>query len=382
MFAVLVSSSLLLSEVLPAGPSAELTVEIQQAQALLEEGQAAEATVRFGRLRKTPGLTGRERATVQSNLAIAQMQSGRLAEAETSFAEAHRLLSAGPADQRMWVALWNAEAMLARQKGRWAQARELHERVAEATRAGDPVLHGISLNNRAELERTFGDAVAAEGYARRSLAALDQRLPRTERHRAAALHTLGLVLQETGRGEEGCAALAEAWRLRQALFGLGSRAAAMSQAALGSSYIAQGEYQEAQRLLESALPMLEQHLGPHHPEVAAVWNNLAQVAKLSGQMSDADPLYRKALGIWEKVYGKASREYGLGLANFGDFFLAQGKGPGAAKLYAEAERILEEALGAAHPRTQAVRLRRTQAQAARDHQTEGQTLRYGVRTIR
>ena len=372
MFAPLLSSSLLAASLL----GADLPSQLQQAQTLLTQGRSVEATQHFARLRENPALTGRDRVTVESNFAIALLQSGRLEAAETSFAEAHRLLSAAPAaifldDDPLWPALWNAEAMLARQRGRWRQARDFHSRVEQFTRTGQPVLHGISLGNRAELERTLGDLPAAEAYARRALAVLDREQPHAARSRLAVLHILALVLQAQGRLDQAITALDEVWQARQQLDGPESRAAAVSEAALGAAYIAAGRLAHARQHLEAALPQLEQH-----PDLAAVWNNLAQVAKLEGRYADADPLYRRALSIWERTYGKRSREYGLGLANFGDFFLIQGKLLGAARLYADAERILASALGVAHASTQAAHLRRVETQAQGQKLTEIHSLRY------
>jgi tetratricopeptide (TPR) repeat protein len=357
-------------------PIADLAAEIHQAETLLKAGKSAEAAQRLAYLRDAGAVTGRNRVTVVSNLAIAQMQTGQLAAAETSFAEATRLLSAWPDEHRLWAALWIAEASLARQRGRLAEARALYARVEECMRTREPDLYGVSLGNRAELERTLGDAAEAERLARRAVSFTQGP------HRMAAQHTLALVLQSRGQVDEAVTLLEEVWHERKAQLGAESRAVAATQAALGAAYIEQGRWAEARTMSEEARVKLERAAGPASVEVAAVWNNLAQVAKLTGRWAEADPLYRKALDIWAQTCGKQSREFGLGLANFGDFFLTQGKGQGAAKLYTQAERIFTRALGAAHPQTRAVTARLTQARALGQQQTTGHTLRYGLTPVR
>ena len=49
--------------------------------------------------------------------------------------------------------------------------------------------------------------------------------------------------------------------------------------------------------------IFEKVLGPEHPEVATVLNNLALFYYSQGEYAQAEPLYQRALMIFEKVLG-------------------------------------------------------------------------------
>jgi tetratricopeptide (TPR) repeat protein len=52
---------------------------------------------------------------------------------------------------------------------------------------------------------------------------------------------------------------------------------------------------------------MEKALGPEHPNVATSLNNLAALYKAQGRYAEAEPLYRRALEIWEKALGPEHR---------------------------------------------------------------------------
>ena len=62
-------------------------------------------------------------------------------------------------------------------------------------------------------------------------------------------------------------------------------------------------YAEAEPLYRRALHIWEQTLGPGHPQVAAPLNNLANIYYDQGKYAEAEPLYQRALHIWEQALG-------------------------------------------------------------------------------
>jgi len=54
-------------------------------------------------------------------------------------------------------------------------------------------------------------------------------------------------------------------------------------------------------------------LGPEHPDTAQGLNNLGSVLAAQGRYADAEPLYRRALAIWEKVLGPEHPDTSTGL---------------------------------------------------------------------
>ena len=63
-------------------------------------------------------------------------------------------------------------------------------------------------------------------------------------------------------------------------------------------------WDEAEYYLREALAILERTEGPDHPQVATGLNNLASLLEATNRLSEAEPLYRRALSIYETSYGK------------------------------------------------------------------------------
>ncbi len=64
---------------------------------------------------------------------------------------------------------------------------------------------------------------------------------------------------------------------------------------LANLYTEQGKYAEAEPLYQRALRIWEQALGPDHPQVAYPLNGLANLYKEQGKYAEAEPLYQRAL---------------------------------------------------------------------------------------
>jgi tetratricopeptide (TPR) repeat protein len=56
-----------------------------------------------------------------------------------------------------------------------------------------------------------------------------------------------------------------------------------------------GRYADAEPLYKRALAIWEKALGPDHPDVAQSLNNLADLYSAQGRYADAEPLYKRAL---------------------------------------------------------------------------------------
>jgi tetratricopeptide (TPR) repeat protein len=60
----------------------------------------------------------------------------------------------------------------------------------------------------------------------------------------------------------------------------------------------QGRYTEAEPLYKRALAIWEKALGPDHPELAQSLNNLSVVYQDQGRYAEADTLLKRALAIF------------------------------------------------------------------------------------
>jgi len=63
----------------------------------------------------------------------------------------------------------------------------------------------------------------------------------------------------------------------------------------------QHNYAEAEALLKKSLAIREKTRGPDHPDVEVTLRNLAALYKGQGRNAEAEPLYRRAASIRQKL---------------------------------------------------------------------------------
>jgi serine/threonine protein kinase/Tfp pilus assembly protein PilF len=106
---------------------------------------------------------------------------------------------------------------------------------------------------------------------------------------------------------------------------------------MGFVYRNLGLYDPAQGLLEKALDIRTEALGPDHPDVAITLSDLGNVQWHKGDLAKAKALLDQALTIREKRFGPDSAEVANSLHDLGTLNYTQGN-------YAEARRLLERSL--------------------------------------
>ena len=80
-----------------------------------------------------------------------------------------------------------------------------------------------------------------------------------------------------------CAALLQAWPV-----------SAIAQSDDVIAFLARVEALYNQGKYEEAMPLAERTLGPDHPSVATGFYNLAELYRIQGRYTDAEPLYERA----------------------------------------------------------------------------------------
>lgn len=121
---------------------------------------------------------------------------------------------------------------------------------------------------------------------------------------------------------------------------------------VGLLYTEQGRYAPAEPLYRRALHIYEQLWGPEHEEhaeTATVLNTLGLLYWEQGKYAQAEPLYRRALSIREQVLGSAHPLVGTPLNNLGLLYTEQGKYGQAEPLYRRALLLREQTWGPDHP---------------------------------
>ena len=131
--------------------------------------------------------------------------------------------------------------------------------------------------------------------------------------------------------------------------GLQDRRVAVTLSRLAQAYSSQGKYVEAEPVYLRALEIYQTVHGEEHLDVAATLNNLGVIHRMHGQYADAQRLLMRALHIKEKVLGTDHLDVALGLTNLATMYVSQGHYDQAAPLFRRAISIRETQLGSDHP---------------------------------
>ena len=110
-----------------------------------------------------------------------------------------------------------------------------------------------------------------------------------------------------------------------------------------------GKFAEALPLTERALTLREQTLGPNHPEVAQLLNDMAGLYYYLGDYAKAEPCFQRALEIREKALGPNHLDVAESLNDFAFLYGARGDYAKAEPLYQRALAIRAQSLGPNHP---------------------------------
>ncbi|WP_353284146.1 tetratricopeptide repeat protein [Wolbachia endosymbiont (group A) of Lasioglossum fulvicorne] len=79
-----------------------------------------------------------------------------------------------------------------------------------------------------------------------------------------------------------------------------------------------GDHEKQKELFEQALPILEKHYGPDHPEVATLLINLSDAYGALGNHKKQKELFARASSIFTKHYGPDHPEVAKLLAELDD----------------------------------------------------------------
>jgi CHAT domain-containing protein len=90
-------------------------------------------------------------------------------------------------------------------------------------------------------------------------------------------------------------------------------------------YRAQGKVTDAEPLYKRALTIAEKTLGPDHSNVGMTLNNLAFLYESQGRYADAEPLYKRALAIGEEALGPDHPKVATLVNNLAELYQAQGR---------------------------------------------------------
>ncbi len=221
------------------------------------------------------------------------------------------------------------------------------------------------------------DGAAERRWARRAVQALRRAYPKVEfrnwpacdRLRPHARAVAGTIVDLSLSFEEAGGLLNEAglYAKQRALYSeaepMLERAVAITEQALGPDhpslgtclnnlatlYSDQGRYEEAEPLVQRDMAITEQALGPDHPSLAVSLNNLAGLYRDQGRYEEAEPLVQRAVSIKEQALGPDHPSLAVSLNNLAELYREQNRYEEAEPLYQRSVAIREQALGPDHP---------------------------------
>ncbi len=120
---------------------------------------------------------------------------------------------------------------------------------------------------------------------------------------------------------------------------------------LAQHLYALGDYAAARPYAERDLAIIEQTLGPSHPDTARSLNNLAALLQEMGDYAAARPLAERALAICEQSLGPTHPDTGTILNNLAALLQEMGDYAAARLLLERTLAICEQTLGPTHPYT-------------------------------
>jgi tetratricopeptide (TPR) repeat protein len=118
---------------------------------------------------------------------------------------------------------------------------------------------------------------------------------------------------------------------------------------VGQLLDAKAQLSEAEPLYRRALAINETTYGPNHPTVAIGLNNLAELLRVTNRLAEAEPLVRRALAIDEDSYGLDHPTIAVRLNNLAELLWATNRIAEAEPLYRRALAIDEASYGPQHP---------------------------------
>ncbi len=115
-------------------------------------------------------------------------------------------------------------------------------------------------------------------------------------------------------------------------------------------YKSRRNYSDAEPLYQKALDIYERIMGTEHPNVAITLSNLAQLAKAKKNYKRSENLYLRALVIYKTAFGNEHLAVATTLTNLGILYGNQGYYAKAEPLFEQALAIREKNLGPNHPK--------------------------------
>ncbi len=269
--------------------------------------EMAKADFAAGRLQTAISRTAEARAIIQENYRDDSVEDlGMLAHeagfrwAWGDYANAERLFRQcllveeqrpGTLPSQRLIGLMGSLGVVLRDQHRLEEARSYLQGSMTLARDSYPQTHRFlanGVNNLARLEYLGGDFIRAEELIRDALDVRTQMLPLGHADIGESMMVLGLILSDTGRGEEGEPLLREALAIREQRYPHRHWLVAEAQCALGASLSRQGRFEDAESNLLECATVSSEVLLPQHIVRREACRRLVDLYSVWGRTQDAE----------------------------------------------------------------------------------------------
>ena len=255
-------------------------------------------------------------------------------------------------DPEIEAGVLNVVGMTFVELGRYTDAAPLLDRAVQLRTTALGETHADvaeSLESKATLLRWRGEFDEAERLYRRALIIARRTSSGSQDRTAQVLQGLGLNFSQRGDEKEALTFFDEGLALART-GSVADRVRAELLASAGVSYRRLEQYPQAEAMYREALEIQRRLLGPSHPEVGTLLNNLGVLMNASGRYVEAEATHREALRVRQAALGPGHPYVANSLLNLAHSLESRGDWTGAVALYDQAAKIVRAALGPDHPR--------------------------------
>jgi serine/threonine-protein kinase len=319
---------------------------LDESRSLLEEARAI-------RERET-GPDSRESAISRSELALVLADLGERDDAETLLRSSLDVFNRDTSRYaRSLATSWSVLGNVLQDGGRYPDAEDAYRR-AIAFSAGDST---VDDGKRAEQLSNLATALSRQAEFEEAALLLRQAVDLARDHfgdvhptTATMLNNLGSVLRDRNELDSAEVVLREALAIRRERLETPHPAIAVSVNNLADLLVARGEFDRAEPLFRESLAMRRSLYGDRHPATGVGWLNLAAVLqRMSGRGNEAVRSYAEARTILVASLGPRHPAIGAIEDNLGRYYHDSGDHATALRHYRASREVLQTAYDPSHP---------------------------------
>jgi tetratricopeptide (TPR) repeat protein len=205
----------------------------------------------------------------------------------------------------------------------------------------------LTMNHLAMVLRRREDLEPAETLAREALAIRRETLGNDHADVAESLHDLGTVLASRGKLDEAETTLRQALDLDRRLHG-DAPVVVIGLNSLATVLESRGDAAGAAVAIDEALAIARRIHGDEHPDVAHTMWRAGRLARLQGELDEAESLLDDSIAMHRRVQGDQSVWVAMGLNEVARVRRARSDLPGAERFHREALALYRQVYGSEH----------------------------------